>query len=101
MNSNIRHILIPVVIALLISCSPSLYLPKEEDVSLTGYSLDTLLMGRKLYINKCSSCHNLFLPQQFNKEDWENILSEMKESAKINDQETNSIKIYLQSGAKK
>jgi len=83
------------------SCSPALFIPTAENAVTSDISLDTLLDGRNLYINKCSSCHNLFLPEKYSIANWDTILPLMQKKAKINDNEINKIKKYLISGSKK
>lgn len=99
---NYNSILLIVVIWITISsCSPALYLPDNNDSEQSGISLDSLKTGRILYINNCSSCHNLHLPQQYTKQNWDTILVKMKVKAKIDDNKLNLIKNYLLVKSKK
>ncbi|NCO55934.1 MAG: hypothetical protein GW876_11135, partial [Bacteroidetes bacterium] len=52
-------------------------------------------------INNCSSCHNLHLPQQYTKQNWDTILIKMKLKANIDDSKLNLIKNYLLVKSKK
>lgn len=79
-----------------LSCSPTLYLPVENDVLVQQNLMD----GRKLYIEKCSGCHNLFLPPQFTEEQWLKNLDEMQFRSTITDQQKESIYYYLSKKAK-
>jgi cytochrome c1 len=78
---------------ILLSCSPSLYIPASSDPVLQ----QKLLEGRKLYVRICSSCHNLHLPRQYNAESWRKNLNLMQERAKITDEEKEIIFLYLNS----
>ena len=82
------------------SCVESLHVPNENDAALYNTSLDTLKMGRGLYINKCSSCHNLFLPASHSKNDWLIILDKMQAHALIDGSQKELIYKYLKTSAK-
>jgi mono/diheme cytochrome c family protein len=79
--------------------SQKLYKPTLADAQRTGIHADTLMMGRKQYINNCGSCHALYMPGQYSKEEWENVLYRMQKKAKITDQQAKTILNYLKSGA--
>ena len=72
------------------SCSPSLYVPAS-----TTAQYEQLLTGRKLYVDHCSSCHNLHFPNEFTSDQWEMHLDEMQTKAKISDAEKQLILEYL------
>ncbi len=76
----------------LFSCGPALYLPianKESEPQ------ENLIQGRKLYINTCGSCHQLYLPNRFATATWEKNLNEMQPKAKITDEQKLLIYKYL------
>jgi mono/diheme cytochrome c family protein len=75
------------------SCSQSLYMPASTDAN----KQQQLLAGRKLYVNHCSNCHNLYLPKQFDASGWTKQLDEMQEKAKITTEEKQLIFEYLTS----
>jgi hypothetical protein len=83
------------------SCSSSLYTPNETDAQLENTSLDTLLAGKKLYANKCSSCHNLYLPTKYTYSEWQDIMIKMQKLAKIDDNHKLIITKYLKVKSKK
>lgn len=74
-------------------CSSALYVPSEDmaDKEL----LAELREGRKLYVQNCSSCHNLYLPSQVKRSAWEFQLMEMQKKALINDESRELILQYL------
>ncbi|MBI5538499.1 MAG: hypothetical protein HY951_00435 [Bacteroidia bacterium] len=85
-----------IIICLTLSnCTSSLYTPNETDAQLANTSLDTLLVGRKLYINNCSNCHNLYLPTNYTNSEWQSIMNNMQQQAKIDEKQKNIITKYL------
>ena len=85
-------------ILLLISCSSQLYIPIEATPTV---SLGDLKTGREIYVKKCSSCHQLHLPNQYNEKVWSSNLNEMQTRAKITDEEKQLIYQYLINDSKK
>lgn len=85
----------------LISCVSALYIPIQKDAISQNTSLEKLQQGRSLYINNCASCHNLHLPSEFTKKEWEPVLNKMQKRAKINDSEKEQIAAYLGTNCKK
>ncbi|MFZ4399554.1 MAG: hypothetical protein ACOYO1_05945 [Bacteroidales bacterium] len=82
-------------------CIASLYLPTEEDAKIYNIPLTTLKEGRELYINKCSSCHNLYLPSNYTKHEWSLNLNKMQKRAKIDSTQKENITKYLEINAKR
>ena len=87
-------------IIIIIACSPGLYIPTLADSQRTGVSIDTLKMGRDLYIDNCGSCHNLYKPELYTKKELAKILPTMKRKAKCNNNDMMLITKYLNSGSK-
>jgi hypothetical protein len=83
---------------LLISCSTQLYVPID---SVNSVSLADLKTGRETYVNKCASCHQLYLPNKYTEKVWMNNLNEMQVRAKITDHEKQLIYQYLTSTPEK
>jgi len=77
-----------------ISCKSALYVPSEADAS-ASVSLKQLQAGRLIYVNRCGSCHSLYLPEQFTPAKWRTNLNEMKPKAKLTDQEYTLVYRYL------
>ncbi|PWT93845.1 MAG: hypothetical protein C5B54_01245 [Acidobacteria bacterium] len=77
--------------ATVFSCKPLLYVPSSNNPE----EQDELLLGRKLYVNYCSSCHNLHLPKEYNADQWKRNVDEMQEKAKITDDEKQLILQFL------
>lgn len=85
-------------ILLLISCSSQLYVPIEATSTV---SLEDLKTGREIYVKKCSSCHQLHLPNQYTEKVWSSNLNEMQVRAKITNDQKQLIYQYITSEPKK
>lgn len=81
-------------------CVATLYIPTAEDAQKNNTTVDSLSLGRELYINKCSNCHNLYLPSSYTKEEWKKIIDDMQKRSKIDDKQKESIYTYVQINAK-
>ena len=86
-----------VVFAVAISCTSALYIPSARQETSTT-SLSELKLGRKLYIQKCGSCHTLFLPEKYTKQEWNHWLDEMEPLVSMNTSEKERIFKYLTKG---
>jgi mono/diheme cytochrome c family protein len=76
-------------------------MPTEIDATKYNISLDTLKTGRELYLKNCGSCHNLYLPTQYIKQDWLQIMDKMQKPAKIDNSQKVLIIKYLETSCKK
>jgi mono/diheme cytochrome c family protein len=92
--------IVPAVLLLLGACSPALYIPSAADASRTGISTDSLMIGRKLYVNHCGSCHNLHLPEQYTRTHWEDEIYFMKRKAKLTENEARLITQFVSAHSK-
>jgi mono/diheme cytochrome c family protein len=86
---------------LLFSCtktpSVNLYTPTAADVTATA-SLAQLQEGRTLYINNCSSCHDLYSPDSFSTSGWTSILSSMAPRTSMNSTQISLVSKYVKKG---
>jgi mono/diheme cytochrome c family protein len=97
MFSRLKILLIAIIITVLIyKCSTALYIPTSVESQKSGISLDTLLVGREMYVNNCGSCHTLFVPEQYTKSKWRVHLDSMQIRSGINDQQKEVILKYLE-----
>lgn len=78
-----KEIFIAIMCYMIVSCSQQLYKPVSSDEK----EQHELLMGRQLYIDRCSNCHNLHLPNEFSGEVWAMKIDKMQQRAKITDEE--------------
>lgn len=85
-------------IVFLFSCSSQLYVPIE---AVAKIPLEDLKTGREIYVKKCSSCHQLYLPNKYTEKVWMDNLNEMQVRAKITDEEKTLIYQYLTNATEK
>jgi hypothetical protein len=90
-----------IIVLLICKCSSALYKPGIYDAQKYGTSLDTLIAGRKLYIEKCASCHTIYLPEKYTRQEWKHHIDRMYDRSGITTEEKNTILKYLESGSKK
>ena len=86
-----------IIITVSFSCSSALYTPTESQQTASA-SLSQLKEGRKLYVQKCSSCHTLYLPEKYSKQQWQQFVDEMQQKASIDNLEKEQILKYLLKG---
>jgi hypothetical protein len=96
-----KKILISMAALVLISCASALYIPTSKDALAQNTSLEKLQQGRALYINRCGSCHNLYLPSSYTGKAWKPIMDKMQKRAQIDDSQKELINNYLGTTAKK
>lgn len=94
-RSKILLITIITAIILFCKCGPVLYMPVATDAQRVGTTLDTLLQGRRLYVNNCASCHSLYSPERYSANEWQTYVNRMQKKAKINDAQKENILKYL------
>ncbi len=88
------------IISILAGCSASLPEPTESDLEqLQRYdpqlSIQSLRQSRTLYIQKCSGCHSLYLPERYSVTEWRGIMRTMGPKAKLNSNEDEKILKYV------
>lgn len=97
---NFKAILLLMLIAIFSACGSAaskLYNPTEVNAAKANVSVDNLLEGKVLYMNKCNKCHGLKKPSKYSAEKWTDNLNKMQERAKITDAEKKRIHTYLTS----
>jgi mono/diheme cytochrome c family protein len=101
MNFKYKSLLVfTFLILMILGCSQALYIPTLEDSQKTGVPADDLVLGRKLYVNNCGSCHRLYMPEQYTMKEWVKVMPEMKIKAKCNDRQVAMITAYLKARSK-
>jgi hypothetical protein len=100
------------IIAVLLLCvfaacaATSKFAPSAEDLlamqtKVPGITYDEAIQGYKLYVSHCGNCHRIHNPRQYTAIQWNKILPEMFEKAKItNDDQQKLIRNYLAANAK-
>jgi len=86
-----KNFIIAFITLVVYGCSPSLYKPNVADAKVQ----ESLLNGRKIYVARCSNCHNLHLPKEFSSDVWKKQLDLMQVRAGISDDEKKLILDYL------
>ncbi|MEO5905782.1 MAG: hypothetical protein ABIQ11_03600 [Saprospiraceae bacterium] len=92
--SSCKYFISAFCCSLVFACSSNLYVPDATNVSDVNAIVE-LNQGRKLYIANCGGCHNLYKPEKFSTDHWTHEMVEMKEEAKITDEEAVLILKYL------
>lgn len=97
---RLRKLILPLLLpaGLLLACAPALYLPTEEVARTRSKNLADLQRGRQLYIDRCGSCHNLYLPSQFSPGEWRKHIREMQPRAKTDSVQERLILDYILAG---
>jgi hypothetical protein len=98
-----RGLAIPCLAALLgasVACTAALRHPSPEDaVRLAprwpGTALEDLERGRRLYVRRCSGCHNLVLPKAHPPEEWPRLVDEMAVKARLGPGERDDVVRFL------
>ena len=65
------------------------------DASRSGIATAELERGRSLYLSRCTSCHLPIAPTAVAAELWPNHVDEMREQARLDDEETRLVTQYL------
>lgn len=95
----------PFLVALLIclsfvfACTSALYIPSAIHVT-PDAGMSELKEGRGSYIRQCGSCHTLYLPEKYNKQEWKYWVDKMEVKVTMDSLEKEQILKYLYKGAK-
>jgi len=95
-----KSILLFLAVFFVHQCSVALYVPTADDALKSGYSLDSLNTGREYYMNRCASCHYLYLPASYTSEEWQPIVERMEVRSGLLTGEKELIIGYLNAGSK-
>ena len=52
---------------------------------------------KELYLAKCSKCHRLYDPKEYDDASWEKWMGKMKKKARLKDEQYEQISSYLES----
>ena len=86
--------------AVVAGCAAALKHPTAQDAQWAAArwpetTLADLEHGRALYVQKCSGCHNLHLPEEFAPNEWEGYVAYMVVDAKLTPPEQLAITRFL------
>jgi cytochrome c5 len=97
-------------ILLLNSCAtkqtkPILIIPKTEslinpEVISSSVSEEDLKQGKTTFEGRCTSCHQLYEPKEFDKNEWKSITHRMQKKAHLDDLEIEKVYNYIISNLK-
>jgi hypothetical protein len=59
-------------------------------------NIDQLELGRKLYVTRCTKCHNALRITRFSQEEWSETLPVMIRKSKFTPQQTLDVTAYIQ-----
>jgi hypothetical protein len=76
------------------SCTSALYKPLPENYS-SAEEYQMMADGRKAYVTKCSGCHLLYLPHQYDEKTWRHNMDEMQERSNVTDKEKELMLKYI------
>jgi hypothetical protein len=60
-----------------------------------GTDLDALRRGRAIMVTECTSCHRLFLPDEYSPEQWRGIAKRMSARASLSGGQAADLELYL------
>jgi cytochrome c556 len=83
-----------------VGCAAALAQPTAEDarravLQWPDATLDELERGRKIYVARCSSCHDLYLPRDETPSKWPGILDAMGARCKLSSVERRAVERFL------
>jgi hypothetical protein len=85
------------ITTILFACSPKTTTKSVGE----SISTDPMLMGKSLYVSRCSKCHELPKVGDFTVNKWTGIVDWMAPKAKLSTQEKQLVLGYVQANAKK
>jgi len=79
-----------------LACSATLPRVTTDVAEREGVPFETLVAGRHRYIAKCGGCHPLYAPASRTDAEWEHAVAEMRELARLTEEDFRAILAYLQ-----
>jgi mono/diheme cytochrome c family protein len=77
------------------ACAAGLPSVTVRDAQIAGVSLHQLRSGRDRYVAKCSGCHRLYSPAEYDDDVWRFQVDDMTDKAKLTDDDVAAILTYL------
>lgn len=86
--------------ALLVGCAGLIPPPTDADALRAsarwpGTTVGALTEARRLYIDHCSGCHNLYTPASHPADKWPKLVANMAVRAKVDNRQLDRIALYL------
>jgi hypothetical protein len=60
-----------------------------------GADLGALRRGRAILVTECATCHKLFLPDEYSREEWPGIIARMARRASLGEEQAADLLLYL------
>ena len=60
-----------------------------------GYAAADLKLGRELFLDRCTECHEERRPGDFTEEEWKDILPPMSRRAKLSSEQARCVEAYI------
>jgi mono/diheme cytochrome c family protein len=79
-----------------LACGATLPRVTPDVAETTGIPFHTLATGRERYASKCGGCHPLYAPASRTDAEWEHEVTEMRDRARLADDDVRAILAYLQ-----
>jgi nitrate/TMAO reductase-like tetraheme cytochrome c subunit len=98
-----------IMISILFSCATKqikqvIDLPKTESLEkaeeISAVSEEDLKQGKATFEGRCTSCHQLYEPKEFDKNEWKSITHRMQKKAHLDDIEIAKVYNYIVSNLK-
>ena len=103
-DTTVKVVLVGLLLALAAGCAARVPPPTQADAlrasaQWPGTTLDALVRGYRLYLERCSACHALELPRTQVPEAWPRIVGEMAERSRLDVGEVAQVIRYLMTAA--
>ncbi|HEX9981151.1 MAG TPA: cytochrome c [Flavobacterium sp.] len=99
-----------IISAFIYSCSPKMTAggsskvaetkPEDQLVVHSIEETEKIFEGAELFKNNCATCHKLYAPKDYTREQWQPIVKRMQRKARLDDVQGDNIYAFLASQAK-
>ena len=96
-----RLLFLSVAFFIAINCLATSYLTIQNTIKIDSASVDSVKVGKELFVKNCGKCHKLKDPAKYTMQQWPKQVNRMQKRAKINDGQKALILRYLQTEAKR
>jgi mono/diheme cytochrome c family protein len=92
---SVGPVAIAVALAGLLACAAGLPAVTALDADVAGVPIAELQRGRDVYVAKCSGCHRLYSPAEYDDAAWDAHVHGMRDRAKLTDGDVAAIVAYV------